>query len=79
MAFPLLFIMCIVLLFNLRRLRGGYRSSHSDSSGGRGLETVVKQITDICISRAVSVEFGGANIIIIASVFGIPVSHYCLI
>ena len=33
-----------------------------------------KQITDICILRAVSVEFVGASIIIIASVFGIPVS-----
>ena len=42
--------------------------------GGRVLETVGKQITDICILRAVSVEFVGATIIIIASVFGIPVS-----
>ena len=42
--------------------------------GGRVLETVGKQITDICILRAVSVEFVSATIIIIASVFGIPVS-----
>ncbi|MGQ0794453.1 MAG: inorganic phosphate transporter [Deltaproteobacteria bacterium] len=42
--------------------------------GGRVLETVGKQITDICLLRAISVEFTGATIILIASIFGIPVS-----
>ena len=75
MGFSLLFIiclMCIVLLFNLRRLRGGYRSSHSDRSCGRVLETVGTQITDIYMLKAVTVEFDGATIITTASVFGIP-------
>ncbi len=42
--------------------------------GGRMLETVGKQITEICILRAVSVEFVGGTIILIASLKGIPVS-----
>ncbi len=42
--------------------------------GGRVLETVGKEITEICILRAVSVEFTGAALILIASIFGIPVS-----
>jgi len=42
--------------------------------GGRVLETVGKEITEICILRAVSVEFTGAAIILIASFSGIPVS-----
>ncbi|NIQ07342.1 MAG: inorganic phosphate transporter [Candidatus Korarchaeota archaeon] len=42
--------------------------------GGRVLETVGKEITEICILRAVSVEFTGAALILGASVFGIPVS-----
>jgi PiT family inorganic phosphate transporter/sulfate permease len=42
--------------------------------GGRVLDTVGKQITEICVLRAVSVEFVGATIILVASVFGIPVS-----
>jgi PiT family inorganic phosphate transporter/sulfate permease len=42
--------------------------------GGRVLETVGKQITEICVLRAISVEFTGATIILIASLFGIPVS-----
>lgn len=42
--------------------------------GGRVLETVGKQITEICILRAVSVEFTGAALILMASFSGIPVS-----
>ena len=42
--------------------------------GGRVLETVGKGITEICILRAVSVEFTGAIIILMASYSGIPVS-----
>ena len=42
--------------------------------GGRVLETVGKEITEICIIRAVSVEFTGATIILLASVWGVPVS-----
>jgi len=42
--------------------------------GGRLLETVGKEITEICILRAVSVEFTGAILIVIASIYGIPIS-----
>jgi PiT family inorganic phosphate transporter/sulfate permease len=42
--------------------------------GGRVLETVGKEITEICVLRAVSVELIGATLILVASVFGIPVS-----
>lgn len=42
--------------------------------GGRVLETVGKQITEICVLRAISVELVGATIILIASLFGVPVS-----
>ncbi len=42
--------------------------------GGRVLETVGKEITEICIIRAISVEFTGASIILAASIYGIPVS-----
>jgi len=42
--------------------------------GGRLLETVGKEITEICILRAVSVEFTGAIFIFIASIYGIPIS-----
>ncbi len=42
--------------------------------GGRVLETVGKEITEICILRAVSVEFTGAAMILAASFNGIPVS-----
>jgi PiT family inorganic phosphate transporter/sulfate permease len=42
--------------------------------GGRVLETVGKEITEICVLRAISVEFTAATLILIASVFGIPVS-----
>ncbi|MDA2920401.1 inorganic phosphate transporter family protein [Desulfobacterota bacterium AH_259_B03_O07] len=42
--------------------------------GGRLLETVGKEITEICILRAVSVEFTGAILIFIASIYGIPIS-----
>ena len=42
--------------------------------GGRVLETLGKEITEICIIRAISVEFTGASIILAASFNGIPVS-----
>ncbi len=42
--------------------------------GGRVLETLGKEITEICIIRAISVEFTGASIILAASFYGIPVS-----
>jgi len=42
--------------------------------GGRVLETIGKEITEICIIRAISVEFTGASIILAASLYGIPVS-----
>jgi PiT family inorganic phosphate transporter/sulfate permease len=42
--------------------------------GGRVLESVGKEITEICILRAISVEFTGAAIILIASLSGVPVS-----
>lgn len=42
--------------------------------GGRVLESVGKEITEICILRAVSVEFTGAALVLAASVYGIPVS-----
>lgn len=42
--------------------------------GGRVLDSVGKEITEICILRAVSVEFTGAAIILTASIFGVPVS-----
>ena len=42
--------------------------------GGRVLESVGKEITEICILRAGSVEFTGAAIILAASFSGIPVS-----
>jgi PiT family inorganic phosphate transporter/sulfate permease len=42
--------------------------------GGRVLETVGKEITEICILRAISVEFTGATLLLTASLFGIPVS-----
>ncbi len=42
--------------------------------GGRVLDTVGKKITEICIIRAISVEFTAATIILLASIYGIPVS-----
>lgn len=42
--------------------------------GGRVLETVGKQITEICIIRAISVEVTGGILITAASFAGIPVS-----
>ncbi len=42
--------------------------------GGRVIESVGKGITEICILRAVSVEFTGGTLIFLASVFGVPVS-----
>ena len=42
--------------------------------GGRVLETLGKKITEICIIRAISVEFTAAIIILLASIYGIPVS-----
>jgi len=42
--------------------------------GGRVLDSVGKGITEICILRAVSVEFTGATLILLASIFGVPVS-----
>ena len=42
--------------------------------GGRVLETLGKKITEICIIRAISVEFTAAAIILMASLYGIPVS-----
>jgi len=42
--------------------------------GGRVLETVGKQITEICIIRAISVEISGGILIIVASYAGVPVS-----
>ncbi|MCY3986358.1 MAG: inorganic phosphate transporter [Candidatus Dadabacteria bacterium] len=42
--------------------------------GGRVLETLGKKITEICIIRAISVEFTAAVIILLASFYGIPVS-----
>lgn len=42
--------------------------------GGRVIETVGKEITEICILRAISVEFTGAVILFIASAMGIPIS-----
>ncbi len=42
--------------------------------GGRVLETVGKQITEICLIRAITVEATAGVIIIIASFAGIPVS-----
>ncbi len=42
--------------------------------GGRVLETVGKEITEICLIRAISVEFTGAIVILAASIYGIPVS-----
>ncbi len=42
--------------------------------GGRVLETVGKKITEICVLRAVSVEFVGGSLILLASLKGIPVS-----
>ncbi|MFI5322387.1 MAG: inorganic phosphate transporter [Thermodesulfobacteriota bacterium] len=42
--------------------------------GGRVLDSVGKEITEICILRAISVEFIGAAIILVASIFGVPVS-----
>ncbi len=42
--------------------------------GGRILDTVGKEITEICTLRAISVELIGATLILLASIFGIPVS-----
>ena len=42
--------------------------------GGRVLETLGKKITEICIIRAITVEFTAAAIILLASVYGVPVS-----
>ncbi|QMU55614.1 MAG: hypothetical protein GKS04_00155 [Candidatus Mycalebacterium zealandia] len=42
--------------------------------GGRVLETVGKQITEICLIRAITVEATAAAIIVAASLSGIPVS-----
>ena len=42
--------------------------------GGRVLETLGKKITEICIIRAISVEFTAAVIILLASLYGVPVS-----
>lgn len=42
--------------------------------GGRVLETVGKEITEICLIRAITVEGAAALIIILASFAGIPVS-----
>ncbi|MEQ9619094.1 MAG: anion permease [Deltaproteobacteria bacterium] len=42
--------------------------------GGRVLESVGKEITEICILRAISVEFIAAVLILVASFFGVPVS-----
>jgi len=42
--------------------------------GGRVLDTVGKEITELCIVRAMFVEFTSAIIVHIASILGIPVS-----
>jgi len=42
--------------------------------GGRVLDTVGKEITELCVIRAVFVEFIAAAIVHAASIFGIPVS-----
>ena len=42
--------------------------------GGRVLETLGKKITEICIIRAITVEFTAAAIILLASLYGVPVS-----
>ena len=42
--------------------------------GGRVLETLGKKITEICIIRAITVEFTAAAIILLASIYGVPVS-----
>ena len=42
--------------------------------GGRILDAVGKEITDICSTRAVLLEIVGATIILVASIKGIPVS-----
>lgn len=42
--------------------------------GGRVLETLGKKITEICIIRAITVEFTAAAIILMASIYGVPVS-----
>ncbi|MGI9558456.1 MAG: inorganic phosphate transporter [Thermodesulfobacteriota bacterium] len=42
--------------------------------GGRVLETVGKEITEICLIRAITVEATAAVIIVVASLYGIPVS-----
>ncbi|MCX9085197.1 MAG: inorganic phosphate transporter [Candidatus Methanoperedens sp.] len=42
--------------------------------GGRVLETVGKEITELCVIRAIFVEFSSAIIVHIASIKGIPIS-----
>ena len=42
--------------------------------GGRVLDTVGKEITELCVIRAVFVEFIAAGIVHAASIYGIPVS-----
>ena len=42
--------------------------------GGRILETVAKEITDICLIRAISVHLTGGLLLCLASFYGIPIS-----
>ena len=42
--------------------------------GGRILETVAKEITDICLIRAISVHLTGGILLFVASFYGIPIS-----
>jgi PiT family inorganic phosphate transporter/sulfate permease len=42
--------------------------------GGRVLDTVGKEITELCVIRAIFVEFTSAIIVHVASIKGIPVS-----
>lgn len=42
--------------------------------GGRVLDTVGKEITELCVIRAIFVEFTAAGIVHLASILGVPVS-----
>lgn len=64
----------LITSFNGAVLAGVAMGGGAILFGGRVLETVGKEITELCLIRAISVEITGAIVILAASIYGIPVS-----
>jgi len=55
-------------------LAGFFMASGALLFGGRILETIAKEITDICLIRAISVHITGGILLGVACIYGIPIS-----